>query len=47
MVVKKYKAENVIYVAIFLVVFVVIVVSIFSMVWKAANRNPAEVVRGE
>jgi len=30
------------YVAIFLMVFVVIVFSIFTMVWKAANRNPAD-----
>ena len=36
-----------IYVAIFLAVFAVIVVSIFWMVWKAASRNPAEVVKSE
>ena len=36
-----------IYVAIFLAVFVVIVSSIFWMVWKAANRNPADVVKSE
>jgi ABC-type antimicrobial peptide transport system permease subunit len=35
------------FVAIFLAVFLVIVVSIFTMVWRAANRNPAEVVKGE
>jgi len=28
-------------------VFVVIVFSIVSMVWKAANQNPAEVVKSE
>jgi len=28
-------------------VFVVIVVSIFSTVWKAANQNPAEVIKSE
>jgi ABC-type antimicrobial peptide transport system permease subunit len=35
------------YVLIFLLVFVVIVISIVSIVWKAANQNPAEVVKGE
>ena len=35
------------YVAIFLIVFAVIVVSIFSMVRRAANQNPAVVVKGE
>jgi ABC-type antimicrobial peptide transport system permease subunit len=35
------------YVLIFLIVFVVIVFSIVSMVWKAANQNPAEVVKKE
>ena len=33
------------FVLIFLIVFVVIVFSIGSMVWKAANRNPAEVIK--
>ena len=32
---------------IFLIVFVVIVLSIVSTVWKAANQNPAEVVKSE
>ena len=36
-----------IFVAIFLFVFVVIVVSIFTMVRRAANCNPAEVVKSE
>ena len=35
------------YVAIFLAVFAVIVFSIFSTVWRAANQNPAEVVKSE
>ena len=35
------------FVLIFLIVFVVIVISIVSMVWKAACRNPAEVVKSE
>ena len=35
-----------VFVAIFLIVFVVIVVSIFSTVWRAANENPANVVKG-
>ena len=34
-----------IYVAIFLTVFVVIVFSILSTIWKAARQNPAEVVK--
>ena len=34
------------FVLIFLIVFVVIVFSIFSMVWRAANQNPAEVMSG-
>jgi len=45
--VKQTSIDAWLYVAIFLVVFAVIVVSIFSIVWKAANRNPAEVVKGE
>jgi uncharacterized protein YpmB len=35
------------YVLIFLIVFMVIVFSIVSMVWKAANQNPAETVKAE
>jgi len=35
------------YVLIFLLVFVVIVLSIVSMVWKAANQNPSEVIKGD
>ena len=35
------------YVAIFLIVFAVIVLSIFVIVWRAANQNPAEVVKSE
>ena len=45
--VKQTSMDAWLYVAIFLVVFVVIVVSIFSTVWRAANRNPAEVVKSE
>jgi ABC-type antimicrobial peptide transport system permease subunit len=35
------------FVLIFLIVFVVVIISIVSMVWKAANQNPAEVVKSE
>jgi len=35
------------FILIFLIVFVVIVISIVSMVWKAANQNPADVVKSE
>jgi len=45
--VKQTSTDAWLYVLIFLVVFVVIVISIFSTVWKAANRNPAEVVKSE
>ncbi|MCL2512118.1 MAG: FtsX-like permease family protein [Bacteroidales bacterium] len=45
--VKQTSMDAWVYVAIFLIVFVVIVVSIFSTVWKAANQNPAEVVKSE
>ena len=45
--VKQTSMDAWVFVAIFLVVFVVIVVSIFSTVWKAANQNPAEVVKSE
>ena len=45
--VKQTSMDAWLYVAIFLVVFVVIVFSVFSTVWRAANRNPAEVVKSE
>ena len=45
--VKQTSMDAWLYVAIFLAVFVVIVFSIVSMVWKAANQNPAEVVKSE
>jgi len=45
--VKQTSMDAWLYVAIFLAVFVVIVFSIFSTVWRAANRNPAEVVKSE
>jgi len=45
--VKQTSMDAWVYVAILLIVFVVIVVSIFSMVWRAANQNPAEVVKSE
>ena len=45
--VKQTSMDAWLYVAIFLVVFVVIVFSIFSTVWRAANQNPAEVVKSE
>jgi succinate dehydrogenase hydrophobic anchor subunit len=45
--VKQTSLDAWLYVLIFLIVFVVIVFSIVSMVWKAANQNPAEVVKGE
>jgi hypothetical protein len=45
--VKQTSMDAWLYVAIFLMVFVVIVFSIVWMVWNAANRNPAEVVKSE
>jgi len=45
--VKQTSMDAWLYVAIFLMVFVVIVFSIVSMVWKAANQNPAEVVKND
>jgi len=45
--VKQTSMDAWLYVAIFLMVFLVIVFSIVSMVWKAANQNPAEVVKSE
>ena len=45
--VKQTSMDAWLYVGIFLIVFAVIVFSIFSMVWKAANQNPAEVVKSE
>ena len=45
--VKQTSMDAWLYVAIFLAVFVVIVFSIFSTIWRAANRNPAEVVKSE
>jgi succinate dehydrogenase hydrophobic anchor subunit len=43
--VKQTSMDAWLYILIFLIVFVVIVISIVSMVWKAANQNPAEVVK--
>ena len=45
--VKQTSIDAWLFVAIFLAIFVVIVFSIFTMVWRAANRNPAEVVKSE
>ena len=45
--VKQTTMDACIFVAIFLILFVVIVISIFSTVWRAANQNPAEVVKSE
>jgi ABC-type antimicrobial peptide transport system permease subunit len=45
--VKQTSMDAWLFVLIFLIVFVVIVFSIVSMVWKAANQNPAEVVKSE
>ena len=45
--VKQTSMDAWLFVLIFLIVFVVIVFSIVFMVWKAANRNPAEVVKSE
>ena len=43
--VKQTSMDAWLFVFIFLIVFVVIVFSIFSTVWKAANQNPAETVK--
>ena len=45
--VKQTSMDAWLYVSIFLTVFVVIVFSIFSTVWRAAYQNPAEVVKSE
>ena len=45
--VKQTSMDAWLFVLIFLIVFVVIVFSIFSTVWRAANHNPAEVVKSE
>ena len=45
--VKQTSMDAWLFMLIFLIVFVVIVFSIISMVWKAANQNPAEVVKSE
>jgi ABC-type antimicrobial peptide transport system permease subunit len=45
--VKQTSIDAWLFVLIFLIVFLVIVFSIISMVWKAANQNPAEVVKSE
>jgi hypothetical protein len=45
--VKQTSMDAWLYVLIFLIVFIVCVFSIISMVWKAANQNPAEVVKSE
>ena len=45
--VKQTSMDAWLFMVIFLIVFVVIVVSIFSTVWKAANQNPAEVIKSE
>ena len=45
--VKQTSMDAWLYILIFIAVFVVIVFSIVSMVWKAANQNPAKVVKAE
>ena len=45
--VKQTSMDAWLFVLIFLIVFVVILFSIVSLVWKAASRNPAEVVKSE
>jgi len=45
--VKQTSMDAWIFALIFLIVFAVIVFSIFSTIWKAANENPAEVVKSE
>jgi hypothetical protein len=45
--VKQTSIDAWIYIAIFLLVFIVIVFSIFSIIWQAARRDPAEVVKSE
>jgi ABC-type antimicrobial peptide transport system permease subunit len=45
--VKQTSMDAWLFVLIFLIVFVVIIFSIISLVWKAANQNPAEVVKSE
>jgi hypothetical protein len=45
--VKQTSIDAWLYVLIFVAIFAVIVCSIVSMVWKAANQNPAEVVKSE
>jgi len=42
--VKQTSMDAWLYVLIFMIVFIVIVFSIVSLVWKAANRNPAETI---
>jgi hypothetical protein len=45
--VKQTSMDAWLFVLIFLIVFAVIIFSIISLVWKAANQNPAEVVKSE
>jgi len=45
--VKQTSMDAWLFVSIFLTVFIVIVFSTVSVVWKAANQNPAEVVKNE
>ena len=45
--VKQTSMDAWLYMLIFLIVFIVIVFTIVSMVWKAANQNPSEVVKTE
>ena len=45
--VKQTSMDAWLFVLIFLIVFAVIVFTILSMVWKAANQNPADVVKSE
>ena len=45
--VKQTSMDAWLFVSIFLTVFVVIIFSTVSVVWKAANQNPAEVVKNE
>jgi len=45
--VKQTSMDAWIFVSIFIVVFIVIAFSTVSVIWKAANQNPAEVVKNE
>jgi len=45
--VKQTSIDAWLYVAIFLIVFVIIVFSIFSTIWKAANQDPIKAIKSE